>query len=155
MLGRGAVAAACGRIGTGMDPSRKRAIRLTVALTAALLLASALVYTSFAAGRDEVTASQLLHKAKPGRSYILAGTVLARSVQQQGSTLLFKVRDPKLKVSVAVRYTGIVPDPFAEGRGVLVTVHEQASGSRSDFVGEQNSLTTKCPSKYQAASSSY
>ncbi len=27
-----------------MDPSRKRAIRLTVALTAALLLASALVY---------------------------------------------------------------------------------------------------------------
>jgi cytochrome c-type biogenesis protein CcmE len=43
-----------------MDPSRKRAIRLVVALTAALLLASALVYTSFAAGRDEVTASQLL-----------------------------------------------------------------------------------------------
>ncbi len=39
-----------------MDPSRKRAIRLTVALTAALLLASALVYTSFSAGRDELTA---------------------------------------------------------------------------------------------------
>ena len=56
-----------------MDPSRKRAIRLVVALTAALLLASALVYTSFAAGRDEVTASQLLAKAKPGKSYILAG----------------------------------------------------------------------------------
>src|SRR5205085_8863766 len=32
-----------------MDPSRKRAVRLTVALTAALLLASALVYTSFSA----------------------------------------------------------------------------------------------------------
>ena len=25
--------------------------------------------------------------------------------------LLFRVRDPKLKVSVPVRYTGIVPDP--------------------------------------------
>ncbi len=138
-----------------MDPSRKRAIRLTVALTAALLLASALVYTSFAAGRDEVTASQLLQKAKPGQSYILAGTVLAGSVHHQGSTLLFRVRDPKQKLSVPVRYTGVVPDPFAEGRGVLVTVKEQGSTSTSTFVGEQNSLTTKCPSKYQAASSSY
>jgi cytochrome c-type biogenesis protein CcmE len=134
-----------------MDPSRKRAIRLVVALTAALLLASALVYTSFAAGRDEVTASQLLQKAKPGQSYILAGTVLAHSVHHRGSALLFRVRDPKLKLSVPVRYTGIVPDPFAEGRGVLVTVHEQGSS----WIGEQNSLTTKCPSKYQAASSSY
>ena len=135
----------------GMDPSRKRAIRLTVALTAALLLASALVYTSFAAGQDELTASQLLSKAQPGRSYILAGTVLVGSVRHQGEALLFRVRDPKLDVSVPVRYTGIVPDPFAAGRGVLVTVHEQ--GQQSAFVGEQNSLTTKCPSKYQAAAS--
>jgi cytochrome c-type biogenesis protein CcmE len=134
-----------------MDPSRKRAIRLTVALTAALLLASALVYTSFSAGRDELTASQLLKRAKPGTSYILAGTVLANSVRHRGDALLFRVRDPKLNVSVPVRYTGIVPDPFAAGRGVLVTVHEGGSA----FVGEQDSLTTKCPSKYQAASASY
>ena len=134
-----------------MDPSRKRAIRLIVALTAALVLAGALAYTSFSAGRDELTAGQLLKRAQPGRSYILAGTVLAGSVQRQGTALLFRVRDPKLKVSVPVRYTGIVPDPFRAGRGVLVTVHEQGSS----FIGEQDSLTTKCPSKYQAASASY
>jgi cytochrome c-type biogenesis protein CcmE len=134
-----------------MDPSRKRAIRLTVALTAALLLASALVYTSFSAGRDELTAAQLLQRAEPGRSYILAGTVLDGSVRQQGNELLFRVRDPKLKESVPVRYTGIVPDPFRAGRGVLVTVHKQGSS----FIGEQDSLTTKCPSKYQAATASY
>jgi cytochrome c-type biogenesis protein CcmE len=134
-----------------MDPSRKRAIRLTVALTAALLLASALVYTSFSAGRDELTAAQLLQRAEPGRSYILAGTVLDGSVRQQGDELLFRVRDPKLKKSVPVRYTGIVPDPFRAGRGVLVTVHKQGSS----FIGEQDSLTTKCPSKYQAATASY
>lgn len=133
-----------------MDPSRKRAIRLTVCLTAALLLASALVYTSFAAGRDELTASQLLKRAHPGHSYVLAGTVVTGSVRYVGSILLFRVRDPKLSVSVPVRYSGIVPDPFRAGRGVLVTVHEQGSG----FVGEQDSLTTKCPSKYQAVSSS-
>jgi cytochrome c-type biogenesis protein CcmE len=135
-----------------MDPSRKRAIRLTVALTAALLLAAALIYTSFSAGRDELTAGQLLRLAQPGRSYLLAGTVLHGSVRKQGDVLLFRVRDPKLSVSVPVRYTGIVPDPFAAGRGVVVAVHEQ-QGADPVFVGEQNSLTTKCPSKYQAASS--
>ena len=50
-----------------MDPSRKRAIRLTVALTAAVLLASALVYVSFTAGNKEFTASQLLARGSPGR----------------------------------------------------------------------------------------
>ena len=111
-----------------MDPSRKRTIRLVVALTAALLLASALVYTSFSAGRDELTASQLLARAQPGHSYILAGTVLDGSVAHLGTTLLFRVRDPKLRDSVPVRYTGIVPDPFRAGRGVLVTVHKGAAG---------------------------
>lgn len=128
-----------------MDPSRKRAIRLTVALTAALLLAGALIYVSFSAGRDELTASQLLRKARPGGSYILAGTVTA--AHEHGSVLDFSVRDPKLDVSVPVRYTGIVPDPFAVGRAVLVDVTDK--GGR--FIGQQNSLTTKCPSKYQAA----
>jgi cytochrome c-type biogenesis protein CcmE len=134
-----------------MDPSRKRAIRLTVALTAALLLASALVYTSFSAGRDELTAGQLLKRAQPGQSYILAGTVLDGSVRHEGDALLFRVRDPKLKVSVPVRYTGIVPDPFAPGRGVAVTVQKQGSS----FIGQRDSLLTKCPSKYQAATASY
>ena len=141
-----------------MDPSRKRAIRLVAALTAALLLASALVYTSFAAGREEVTASQLLRQAKPGSSYILAGTVLDGSVRRQGSALLFRVRDPKLKLDVPVSYHGVVPDPFRAGRGVLVTVQAPAapgSTSRTTFIGEPDSLTTKCPSKYQAAASSY
>lgn len=136
-----------------MDPSRKRAIRLTVALTAALLLASALIYTSFSAGRDELTAGQLLKRAQPGHSYLLAGTVLYGSVRRQGDITWFRVRDPKLSLSVPVRYTGIVPDPFAPGRGVVVTVEEGRTGAPT-FVGEQNSLTTKCPSKYQAAANS-
>jgi cytochrome c-type biogenesis protein CcmE len=68
-------------------------------------------------------------------------------VRHQGAALLFRVRDPKLNVSVPVRYTGEVPDPFAAGRGVMVTVQQQGA----QFVGQQNSLTTKCPSKYQAA----
>ncbi len=130
-----------------MDPSRKRVIRLSVALTAALLLATALVYVSFSAGNKEVTAGQLLAVGKPGKTYELAGTVLVGSVRHQGTTLLFRIRDPKKNLSVPVRYTGIVPDPFAAGRAVMVAVQRDGTG----FVGQENSLTTKCPSKYQAA----
>lgn len=134
-----------------MDPSRKRVIRLTVALTAALLLATALIYVSFNAGRDELTASQVLAKAKSGGTYILAGTVLDGSVHQDGATLRFSIRDPKKHVAVPVRYTGIVPDPFAQGRAVLVDVTDHGG----KFIGQPNSLTTKCPSKYKAASGAY
>jgi len=133
-----------------MDPSRKRAIRLTIALTVAVLLASALIYTSFSAGRDELTASQLIKKGKPGTEYILAGTVI--SDRRTASTLYFRVRDPKLDVSVPVRYQGSIPGPFMSGRGVLVSVRKGASGV---WVGQSGSLTTKCPSKYQAAAGSY
>jgi cytochrome c-type biogenesis protein CcmE len=131
-----------------MDPHRKRAIRLTVALTAALLLASALIYVSFSAGRDEFTASQLLQKAKPGGNYILAGTVENGSVHRDGGKLMFSVLSPNRKVSVPVSYTGVVPDPFAQGRAVMVNVTDNGGS----FIGQENSLTTKCPSKYQAAS---
>ncbi len=135
-----------------MDPSRKRVIRFVVALCAALMLASALVYVSFTAGDREVTASQLVRVARPGQSYILAGTVLVGSVRHQGQALLFRIRDPRLRMSVPVRYSGIVPDPFAEGRAVMVTVREQSASPT--FVGQANSLTTKCPSKYQAQAAS-
>lgn len=133
-----------------MDPNRKRAIRLTVALTAALLLASALIYVSFSAGRDELTASQLLTKARPGGQYILAGTVENGSIRRRGTETDFSVLSPNRRVAVPVSYTGQVPDPFAQGRAVMVNVTDR----EGKFVGQVNSLTTKCPSKYQAASGS-
>jgi cytochrome c-type biogenesis protein CcmE len=131
-----------------MDPNRKRAIRLTVALTAALLLASALIYVSFSAGRDELTASQLLNKARPGGQYILAGTVENGSIRHVGVVTHFSVLSPNRRVAVPVSYSGEIPDPFAQGRAVMVNVTDQ-DGS---FIGQMNTLTTKCPSKYQAAS---
>jgi cytochrome c-type biogenesis protein CcmE len=131
-----------------MDPNRKRAVRLTVALSAALLLASALIYVSFSAGRDELTASQLLSKARPGGQYILAGTVEDGSVHRVGNRLDFSILSRNRRVAVAVAYTGQVPDPFAQGRAVMVNVTDRGG----KFVGQPNSLTTKCPSKYQAAS---
>ncbi|MEI7625928.1 MAG: cytochrome c maturation protein CcmE [Actinomycetota bacterium] len=127
-----------------MDPTRKRHIRLVVALSAALLLASALVYTSFSASSEAKEPSQLVGSANAGQSYELTGKVAAGSVSREGNTLLFRVRDRNGSNSVAVRYTGAVPDPFREGREVIVTVRKQGE----IFVGEKDSLVTKCPSKF-------
>jgi cytochrome c-type biogenesis protein CcmE len=127
-----------------MNPARKRRIRLVVALTAALLLASALVYTSFSASSEAVTPSSLAASATSGRAYQLTGKVVNGSVRDISGGKTFRVRDRNGTVSVPVRYVGAVPDPFKEGREVIVTVRK-----RGDiFVGERDSLVTKCPSKF-------
>src|SRR3954464_2886308 len=129
-----------------MDPARKRTIRLVVALTAAVLLAGALVYTSFSASSPAKTPSQLAADARPGRSYKLTGKVAAGSVRHEGDVLAFRVRDRSGTASVPVRYTGAVPAPFREGREVIVTVSKHGT----EFVGARDSLVTKCPSKFSA-----
>jgi cytochrome c-type biogenesis protein CcmE len=130
-----------------MDPARKRTIRLIVALAAAVALASALIYTSFSAASPALTPTQLIHSAVPGRTYQLTGTVVAHSVHHEGEVLAFEVRDRAGEDSVPVRYSGEVPDPFREGREVIVTVSKQGD----QYIGERNSLITKCPSKYKSA----
>src|SRR3954469_18663058 len=129
-----------------MDPSRKRKIRLFVALGAALLLAGGLMFTSFTADTPATTPSQLLSK-QGGGDYKLTGKVVDGSVKRRGEALLFAVRDRNGTASVPVTYTGVVPDPFREGREVVVTV---SKGSGDTFVGEKDSLITKCPSKFVA-----
>jgi cytochrome c-type biogenesis protein CcmE len=130
-----------------MNPARKRTVRLIVALAAAVVLASALIYTSFSAASPALSPSQLLRQAQPGRTYQLTGTVVAGSVRHHGGVLDFSVQDRAGGASIPIAYTGTVPDPFREGREVIVTVSEQ--GGR--FTGERDSLITKCPSKYQNA----
>jgi cytochrome c-type biogenesis protein CcmE len=129
---------------SAMNPARKRRIRLVVALTAAILLASALVYTSFSASSQSVSPSALLRGADGARSYQLTGKVVDGSIQRTGDVTRFRVRDRNGTASVPVSYTGAVPDPFRDGREVIVTVRRQGDG----FVGERDSLVTKCPSKF-------
>jgi cytochrome c-type biogenesis protein CcmE len=123
-----------------MDPARKRRLRLIVALGAAVALATALVYTSFSASTEAAKPSQL----KPGRSYEVTGKVVNGSISHSGDTLLFRIRDRDGRRSVPVSYTGAVPDPFANGREVIVSGRLRGH----TFVGERDSLVTKCPSKF-------
>jgi cytochrome c-type biogenesis protein CcmE len=127
-----------------VDPRKKRTIRLVVALSVATLLGGALVYTSFDAATEAREPSELLGNAKAGKSYQLTGKVAAGSVRRSRDVLQFDIRDRKGTASVPVRYTGAVPDPFREGREVIVT----GSLKNGVFVAEKDSLVTKCPSKF-------
>jgi cytochrome c-type biogenesis protein CcmE len=133
-----------------MDPSRKRRIRLVVSLTAAVVLALALIYTSFSAAQPVVTPTQLLREAITGRTYQLSGTVVRNSIVHSGATVSFRVADRVGGTeSVPVTYGGEVPDPFAAGREIIINVQRQGAS----FAGQGNSLVTKCPSKYTPAPS--
>ena len=127
-----------------MDPSRKRRLRLVLALSVAVLLAGALVYTSFTASTEASTPSDVLASAEPGRSYELTGKVARGTVERDGDRLRFAIRDRDGSASVPVVYEGVVPDPFREGREVIVS-GELRNGT---FVAERDSLVTKCPSKF-------
>jgi len=126
-------------------PARKRKLRFIIALSCALLLASALVYTSFSASSEARSPSQLA-SAKPGQVYELTGKVQPGSIESNGTTHTFRVRDPQGHASVPVSYTRALPDPFRDGREIIVDVRKQGAM----FVGERDSLITKCPSKFTA-----
>lgn len=126
-----------------MSRTRKRRIRMVMALSAALVLAGALAWTSFTASSEAITPRALQKAGADGRSYQLTGTVVP-GYHRDGQTLLFSVRDRDASTSVPVRYRGTVPDPFRAGREVIVTVR-RGNGA---WIGERDSLITKCPSKF-------
>lgn len=129
-----------------MDPSRKRKTRLVVALTCAVVLAVALVYTSFSAASEARQPSQLA-SAEAGKTYQLTGKVAEGSWEHKGTVHTFRVEDRDGGgPTVAVRYVGQVPDPFREGREIVIDVRRQGGV----FEGQPDSLVTKCPSKFSA-----
>ena len=134
-----------------MSSPRKRHVRLVVSLTAAVLLASGLVYTSFAASSPALTPSQLLGHVKAGEIYQLTGTVVNHSIRDRPDGVLdFRLADRSGNgVSVPVDYSGTVPSAFKVERELIVT----GSMRGGAFVAQPNSMITKCPSKYSPAPS--
>jgi cytochrome c-type biogenesis protein CcmE len=131
-----------------VDPQRKRKIRLVVALSVAVLLAVALIYTSFSASTEAKEPSELIG-ALPGTSYEMTGRVVKHSVRHVGNGIAFRVVDRDGKgQSLPVTYRGTVPDPFRGGREIVLT----GSVENGTFVGEPETLITKCPSKFTTKS---
>ncbi len=127
-----------------MDPARKRKIRLVVALSAAVLLAAGLVYTSFSASTEAREPSDVLASGS-GETYDLTGKVIPGTIERTDERLAFQISDRDGSSALPVTYTGTVPDPFRDGREVIVT----GKLTEGTFVAEHDSLITKCPSKFQ------
>ncbi|HTT94174.1 MAG TPA: cytochrome c maturation protein CcmE [Solirubrobacterales bacterium] len=126
-----------------VDPSRKRKIRLVVALSVAVLLAVALIYTSFSASTEAKEPSQVRTTA-PGTKTEMNGKVVPGSIKQVGEGIKFEVEDRDGGGALPVTYTGAIPDPFRGGREIVLT----GAYEGGKFVGEPESLITKCPSKF-------
>ena len=127
-----------------MDPAIKRRTRLIIALTVAVLLAAALAYTSFSAANEAITPSKLLTGAQTDKSYRLTGKVVDGSIREIPGGKAFRVRDRDGSAAVKVSYVGAIPDPFRDGREIVITVRKSGDG----FTGEKDTLVTKCPSKF-------
>jgi cytochrome c-type biogenesis protein CcmE len=105
------------------------------------------MYTSFGASSKTESPSALLRSSTPDRSYEVTGKVVNGSIRHEGTTLHFAIRDRNGTAKIPVVYTGAVPDPFRDGREVIV------SGKVRDgvLIGQRDSLITKCPSKFTKA----
>jgi len=133
-----------------VDPDRKRTVRLVVALSVAVLLAVALIYTSFSASTEAKEPSEVLGAA-PGTTYEMTGRVVKGSVQHADEGIRFRVADRDGgSESLPVSYTGVVPDPFRGGREIVLT----GAVESGVFVGEKDTLVTKCPSKFTTENAS-
>jgi cytochrome c-type biogenesis protein CcmE len=125
--------------------ARKRSpARLVLALGVAAALAVFLLYTSIAGGTNaSLRPSQLV--GREAEKVQLAGLVVGPVTgDSHDGGLRFRLRDIDGKATVAVVYTGSKPDLFRVGRHVYL----KGTLENGTFVGERNSLVTKCPSKY-------
>lgn len=104
--------------------------RLTIIGTCGLVLSLAAALVLFAM-RDTIVffhgPTDVVEKSiEPGTRFRLGGLVKEGSVVRQGQTITFDVTDKNKDVRVT--YTGILPDLFREGQGVVTEGVMQVGG---------------------------
>lgn len=67
-------------------------------------------------------------EAPTGRSFRLGGLVMKHSVKRHPGSLTVDFVVTDLRHQVPVRYTGVLPDLFHEGKGVVARGHYDKSG---------------------------
>jgi cytochrome c-type biogenesis protein CcmE len=126
--------------------SRRVPVRLIVAVSVASVLAVFLLYTSFAGGATEsLRPSQLLAGGFAGKEVQLAGIVTGPiSGDSHAGGKHFGLKDFDGPETVDVVYTGTISELFKAGRHVFL----RGTLMNGTFVGVEDSLVMKCPSKY-------
>ena len=111
-----------------MKPRHKRAA-IAVGLLAVVGVGVALVLNAFNSNLVFFyTPTQIAQKEAPeGRTFRVGGLVEAGSVVREGVTVRFKVTDTAK--TVPVKYDGVLPDLFKEGKGVVAQGQLGADGT--------------------------
>ncbi len=101
-----------------MKPRHKRAA-IVVGVLAAVGVAAGLVLNAFNSNLVFFyTPTQIATKEAPqGRTFRVGGLVQAGTVVREGVTVRFQVTDTAQ--TVPVKYDGVLPDLFKEGKGVV------------------------------------
>lgn len=124
-----------------MTPRRKRfaivgGVLVAVGAAAALILNAFQSNLVFFYSPSQVAQ----HEAPAGRSFRIGGMVENGTLQRDGTNVRFVVTDTAK--SVPVRYTGILPDLFKEGKGVV------AQGQLEDGVFVAREILAKHDENY-------
>jgi cytochrome c-type biogenesis protein CcmE len=116
-----------------------------IALSVAAVLAVFLLYTSIAGGGNPSIAPSEI-KGRTGELQLAGLVVGPVAGDAHAGGLRFKLEDigGKAQPTVAVRYSGSVPDLFKVGRHVVINGQLR----NGVFVAVPGSMITKCPSKY-------
>lgn len=127
-----------------MNPKRKKRLIIVVALLAGVGLAVGLATYAL---RQNInlfyTPSQLVHKEAPeGRRIQVGGLVVQGSLKRAPDSLAVRFTVSDLKNQVDVVYTGILPDLFREGQGIV------ANGRYENGVVQADQILAKHDEKY-------
>ena len=121
-----------------------RTKRIAIALAVVVVLGAvvALVLSAFQSNLVFFySPSQIASKEAPtGRTFRLGGLVVANSLKRDGMKVSFEVTDTAQ--TALVRYQGILPDLFKEGKGVV------AQGQLRDGVFEAKEVLAKHDENY-------
>jgi len=110
-----------------MKPRRKR-LAIVLGIVSSVGVAAALVLNAFQSNLVFFySPSQVAAKEAPtGRTFRLGGLVKGGSLQRDGVLVRFDVTDTAQ--TIPVRYQGILPDLFKEGKGVVAQGQIGADG---------------------------
>ena len=124
-----------------MKPRHQR-LAIAAGVVSVVGVAAALVLNAFQSNLVFFySPSQIASKEAPtGRTFRLGGLVEAGSVKRDGVSVSFVVTDTAR--SVPVRYSGILPDLFKEGKGVV------AQGQLKDGTFEAREVLAKHDENY-------
>ena len=114
-----------------MTPRQKRRL-LAVGMTAAgLTLAATLTLTAFQQNLLFFLTPTQIHQSQAhpaGQTFRLGGIVAPASLHRDGLTTHFQITD--LTHTIAIEYTGILPDLFRENQGVVILGRLSDTGDR-------------------------